>query len=286
MKNQRWKAYLEKIRFKYKVSILNENTLEETFHLRLSRLNVFLVLCIFLAITFILNSLVIIKSPLKQFLPGYEGSLDRSELIHNSMLVDSLSEAMNQQAIYTDLLRGILTGEIKADSIVPLDSVMLKEREKILMTKSDEENEFCEDFEKDEEYNLSVIETKVGKDARIFFKPLKGILSKRFNASNSHFGVDIITSGEPSVSSTLAGKIIFTSYTIDEGYVIIVQHEENYTSIYKNNSTLLKRMGESVQAGEAIAIAGKNTNKKNESNLHFELWQNGKALNPQDLIIF
>lgn len=286
MKNQRWKAFFEKIKFKYKVSILNENTLEETFHLRLSRLNVFLVLCIFLAITFVINSLVIIKSPLKQFLPGYEGSLDRSELIQNSMLVDSLREEVTLQSIFAQKTSIIASGEIIADSIIPLDSVKLKEREKILMKKSEAENEFCENFEKEEQYNLSVIENKVDKDAKIFFKPLKGIISRKFNPVNNHFGVDIITSGQQSVSSTLAGKIIFTSYTIDEGYVIIVQHEENYTSIYKNNSALLKRMGESVQAGEAIAMAGKNTNKKNETNLHFELWQNGKPLNPQDLIIF
>jgi len=286
MKKLHTKAFLEKIRFKYKVSILNENTLEETFHIRLSRLNVFLVTCSFLAICFIVNSLLIIKSPLKQFLPGYENTGVRTEIIHSTMLVDSLIYKVKKQDEYITVLRDILTGDLKIDKVIPLDSLALKEREKVLLTKSKNEEKFCENFEQEEQYNLSILSTPKTQQAFVFFKPAKGVISDKFNLRKSHFGVNITTAPNENVVSVLDGTVIYAGFTIEEGYVVVIQHENEYTSVYKNNSELLKSVGENVKAGESIAIVGNTGKQSSEKYLHFELWQKGKPLNPEEYIIF
>lgn len=280
------KSFLEKIRFKYKVSILNENTLEETFHIRLSRLNVFLVACSFLAVTFIINSILIIKSPLKQFLPGYENTNVRSEIIHSNMLVDSLSYKIKKQEEYLELLRNIISGDIKVEKGVSIDSLALQEREKIIISKSRNEEEFCENFEQEEQYNLSILNTPKTEKALVFIKPAKGVISAKYNLKNSHYGINISTAPNENVVSILNGTVLFTGFTIEEGYVIVIQHENEYTSVYKNNSELLKSIGTYVKAGESIAIIRSPGRQSADKQLHFELWQKGKPLNPEDYIIF
>lgn len=280
------KSFFKKIRFKYKVSILNENTLEETFYIRLSRLNVFLVTCSFLAIAFTINSLLIIKSPLKQFLPGYENTNIRADIIHSTMLVDSLKYKVEKQEEYIDVLRNLLSGDIKSEKVVSIDTLALKEREKVLLGKSKNEEEFCEKFEQEEQYNLSILSTPKTQKADVFFKPVKGVITKKFNFKNSSHGITIATSPNENVTSVLDGTVVFTAFTIEDGYVIVIEHNNEFTSVYKNNSSLLTSTGANVKAGESIALVGR-TEKKSESNfLKFELWQKGKALNPEDYIIF
>lgn len=287
MKKIHFKAFFEKIRFKYRVSILNENTLEETLHFRLSRLNVFLATCIFITLCFIIDSLLIIKTPIKQFLPGYENSDVRAEYIHSAIVVDSLYDQVKKQDKYIAVLRNVLSGDLKMDKVVPLDSLALKNREEVLLTKQKNEKKFCDEFETEEQYNLSNSGTEPKtKSASVFFKPVKGIISDKFNTQKSHFGVDVITAPNENIVSVLDGTIIYTGFTINDGYVIAVQHQNEYISIYKNNSHLLKSIGSNVKAGESIAIAGNTGKKTTQTHIHFELWQKGKPINPEEYIIF
>lgn len=278
--------FLEKIKFKYKVSILNENTLEETFHIRLSRLNVFLATCSFIAICFIINSLLIIKTPLKQFLPGYENSIVRAEFIQNAITVDSLYNEVQKQNSYIKVMQSIIAGDIKVEKVVPLDSLALKKREAVLMTKSEKEKEFCEEFEQEEQYNLSILSSPKQEKTVVFFRPAKGIILNKYNPKKGHYGVDIATSENENVMAVLNGTVIYTGFTIDEGYVIAIQHENEFISIYKNNTQLLKGLGTNVKSGETIAITGSERKSSQKLHLHFEMWQKGKTINPEEHIIF
>lgn len=283
MKKSRFKVFLEKVRFKYKVSILNENTLAETFNIRLSRLYVFLFICIFISITFIINSILIIKTPIKHFLPGYEEYGLKAEFIHTAITVDSLADEVQMQNEYITVLREIISGNIKGDEIISLDSIALKKREEILNEKSKKEIDFCNNFEKEEQYNLSNVNIPQNQNAFVFFKPTKGIIIRKHDLSQAHYGVDIATGFNENVVSILDGTVIYTGFTVEDAYVISIQHEDGFISIYKNNSSLLKNIGASVKAGEIIAFSG---NKNEKTHLHFELWQKGKSLNPEEYIIF
>lgn len=284
MKPRNLKPFIQKIRFKYRVSILNENTLEESWHIRLSRFSVFLLGSAFVILTFVLLTILIFTTPISRYLPGYGESGNRTKIIQNSMKADSLVQQIELQSGYLDLVKGIITGNIKADSVVSLDSADLKEQAHIMLEKSKREAKFVENFEKEEKYNLASIDTKPNENMYVFFRPTRGVISSSFNLAENQFGIYMITSPNESVMSVLGGTVVYTAFTFDYGWVIAVQHENNYFSVYKNNTRLLKKAGDEVKAGESIAITGE-ANKKG-TQFYFELWKQGKPVNPEEVIIF
>ena len=123
----RWKQFLQKMRFKYRLSVLNENTLEETWHVRLSRLRVYMYVSSFLFVTFVLLTILIIYTPIKYYLPGYNGIDVRSDVIGKTMQIDSLLMQMNYQSTYLEVLKTIISGESIEDLALKTDTIGLKE---------------------------------------------------------------------------------------------------------------------------------------------------------------
>ncbi|HJV77354.1 MAG TPA: M23 family metallopeptidase [Paludibacter sp.] len=285
-KTNRLKPFIQKIRFKYRVSILNENTLEESWHVRLSRFSVFMLGSTFVVLTFIILTILIFTTPISRYLPGYGESGNRSNIIQESMRADSLVQQVDLQGGYLDIVKGIIAGKMKPDSIASLDSIALKQRAKILMDKSKREKEFVENFEKEEKYNLASIDTKPTENSYVFFRPTRGVISSSFNLSEQQFGIYLITSPNESVVSVLGGTVVYAAFTFDFGWVIQVQHENNYLSIYKNNTKLMKKVGDEVKAGQCIAITGDAAGKKTGAQFYFELWKQGKPVDPEEVIIF
>jgi murein DD-endopeptidase MepM/ murein hydrolase activator NlpD len=279
----RWIPFLEKMRFKYRVSVLNENTLEESWHIRLSRLSGMVYLCMLALISFIILTILIIVSPFRYYLPGY-GESNKTETIRFSMRVDSLMNEVELQNAYIEVIKDILSGEIASKSISRLDSLAVQKAD-LMSEKSKAEKQFTEDFENDQKFNLSAIQTKEGQgNVFVSFKPVKGVISTPFNPKKNFYGVNIITSPNEAVISVFPGTVISASFTLDAGYVIQVQHVNDYVSTYKNNTKLLKKVGDIVKAGESIAITGSNTEDKRT--FYFELWKNGRPVDPEDVIIF
>jgi murein DD-endopeptidase MepM/ murein hydrolase activator NlpD len=120
----------------------------------------------------------------------------------------------------------------------------------------------------------------------LFFTPLKGIITSEFNPAQGHYGIDIVSKQNEAVKSVLDGTVIFSNWTLETGYVMSVQHSQNIVSIYKHNSVLLKKTGEYVRAGEPIAIVGETGEQITGPHLHFELWNDGRPVNPKDYITF
>ena len=280
------KPFIQKMRFKYRVSVLNENTLEEAWHVRLSRFSVFLYSSALFFLTFIILTVLIFTTPIARYLPGYGESGNRTSIISEAMRADSLVQQIELQEGYTDIIKGIINGKTKPDSIVSLDSIALKERAKVLLEKSKRERKFCEKFEKDEKYNLASIDTKPTESTYIFFRPTRGVISSSYNFSDHQYGIYMITSPNESVMSVQDGTVVYEAFTFDYSYVIQVQHENNYLSIYKNNTRLMKRVGDVVKAGECRGITGDASGKKTGSQFYFELWKQGKPVDPEEVIIF
>lgn len=285
-KTNKLKPFIQKMRFKYRVSVLNENTLEESWHIRLSRFSVFTFVTTSLLAIFILLTILIFTTPIARYLPGYGESGNRSSIIAESMRADSLVQQVDLQEGYLDIIKGIINGKTKPDSIASLDSIALKQRAKVLMEKSKREKDFVEKFEKDEKYNLTSIDTKPTENTYVFFRPTRGVISSSFDMSEQQYGIFLITSPNESVVSVLSGTVVYAAFTFDNGYVIQVQHENNYLSIYKNNTRLMKKVGDEVKAGECIAITGDASGKKAGSQFYFELWKQGKPIDPEEVIIF
>jgi murein DD-endopeptidase MepM/ murein hydrolase activator NlpD len=108
----------------------------------------------------------------------------------------------------------------------------------------------------------------------------------KFGDPRGHFGVDIVAGPGARVSAVMDGVVIFSGWTVETGYVIQLQHANNFISMYKHNERLLKTTGEHVKAGEAIANVGNSGELTTGPHLHFELWHNGIPLDPQEYISF
>jgi energy-coupling factor transporter transmembrane protein EcfT len=128
MAKKRLKVFMEKVRFKYKVSILNENTLEETFSVRLSWLYVFLLFSTILLLSFFLCSIIIMRTPIRQFIPGFEDVGVKAEVIHHSLRVDSLAEQVALQQDYIHVLSQLVAGEVVVSEIADVDSIIVEQK--------------------------------------------------------------------------------------------------------------------------------------------------------------
>lgn len=278
---------MEKMRFKYRIAITNENTLEETWYTRLSRFSVLLFVTGFFLTTFILLTLIIFTTPLRHYLPGYEDSGNRFAMIQQSIRVDSLENQIELMGAYYDVLKDHISENPSVDVVKSLDSASVQERATVLLEKSKREADFVKQYEETEKYNLGTINPANPVDKMyVFYRPVDGVVASTFNPKEEKFGISVITSPQETVKSVLEGRVIFAGFTFDNEWVIQIQHENDYLSIYRNNIRLLKRVGDFVKAGESIAITGSEDKEGAKKHFYFELWKKGSAVNPQDVITF
>ncbi len=279
------KTFLQRISFKYKVSILNENTLEETFRVHLSRLSVFLYACLFAVISFAVISLVIFYTPIKYFLPGYSDASIRSDLVKKSLELDSLQRVMYFQEAQMTVIKSVLSGSVEVDSVIPIDSIKLEKLAKVLDVKSDAEKQFCKKFEEEEKYTTANVKPAANSEIMVFMKPVSGVISEPYNPTKS-YGITFVLSSNAAVKAVQDGTVVAIDYTLQHGYSMVVQHPDGYISVYKNIGQMLKRVGDEVKAGEVLGVIEDAVGVEGKSNLYFELWQKGKTVNPSDYIIF
>ncbi|MES2015373.1 MAG: peptidoglycan DD-metalloendopeptidase family protein [Pseudomonadota bacterium] len=119
--------------------------------------------------------------------------------------------------------------------------------------------------------------------------PVAGKLAAKFGAKRdggpSWKGVFIKAAEGSDVKAVAAGRVVFAAWMRGFGNLIIVDHGSEYLSIYGNNQSLLKRVGDAVKGGDAIASAG-NTGGGEDSGLYFELRHQGAAFNPATWVSF
>ena len=284
MKNKR-KAFWKNFKFKYKLTITNENTLEEIVGIHVSKLNGVSVLLSAVMVIFLIASLIIAFTPLRNYLPGYMNSEVREQVVLNALRADSLQQMLERQRMYILNIQDIISGTVKVDSVHSIDSLTVVRSEE-LMERTQAEDEFRKQYEETERYNLTTIDNAPVVTGLIFFRPTRGMVSSVFDANKRHFGIDIAASPNESVLATLDGTVIMATYTADTGYVIQVQHNQNLVSVYKHCGSLLKKEGDVVKAGEAIALVGNTGEKTTGPHLHFEIWNRGRALDPSKYIVF
>ena len=285
VKKKRHKAFWSNIKFKYKLTIINENTLEEVVGLRVSKLNGISVLLSVLTVLFLVASVIIAFTPLRNYLPGYMNSEIRAQVVENALRVDSLQQLVDRQNLYIMNIQDIFSGTVRVDTVHNMDSLTTV-REDSLMERTQREAEFRKQYEETEKYNLTSITTRPDIEGLIFYRPTRGMITDKFDADRKHYGTDIAANPGESVLATLDGTVILSTYTAETGYVIEVQHNQDFISVYKHCSSLLKREGDTVQAGEAIALVGNSGQLTTGPHLHFELWHKGRAVNPEQYIVF
>jgi len=282
-------AIIKKLRNKYRLTVSNESTFEEALSFRLSRLNVFTVAGLFSIVLVFLITVLIAFTPLREYIPGYPDGQMRRNIEKNTILVDSLIVELEKRDRFFEGIKNVVSGN-DFDNIIQdkADSIVDPKYKGLQFTQSENDSIFRKEHEAEEKFNLTISgENKArGISSIHFFTPMKGMISNPYNDKMGHYGIDVVGPLNERISAVLDGTVIFAEWTLNTGYVLQIQHSKDLVSIYKHNEELLKKPGEYVRAGEAIAILGNSGELTSGPHLHFELWHNGKALNPENYIKF
>ncbi|MDO6516166.1 Peptidase family M23 [Zobellia uliginosa] len=280
------KEIKRKLLHKYRLVILNESTFEEKISFKLSRLNVFVTgsLCTIGLIA--LTTLLIAFTPLREYIPGYSSTKLKKQATDLTYKTDSLVASLHNTNRYLESIRMVLRGDV-ASQEVNLDS--LRERFKIDPSSIDltpikEDSLLRAEVALEDKYNLFE-RNATGAEIELF-PPLSGEISNHYDAEKQHYAVDVTAPKDTPIKAVANGTVIFSEWTADTGYVIILEHKDGLISVYKHNGSLNKRQGEVVRAGEVIASVGNTGEFTTGPHLHFELWSNGNAVNPLDYIDF
>lgn len=281
------KKFRSRLMRKYRLTIHNENKLENVLGFYISPLWVILSLFFSFLLVAGVIYLILAFTPVIEYLPGRINNQTRETLVNYNLKIDSLKEVTEKQDRYLANIKNLMEGNHTIDSV--LNAPELPSTDDISIVTSELEKEFAAAFEEREKYNLTSYATSVGTLQELnLYRPTSGVVIRNFSPQERHYGVDIAENPGESVLAIHGGTVVMSDYTAKEGYTIAIQHRENLVSIYRNCHRLLKEVGEKVSAGEVIATLDSSSDKEGETKpyLHFELWHRGKALDPNIYIAF
>lgn len=278
--------FKQKLINKYRLVILNEDTFEEKLSFKLTIMNVFVFGTLFSVLLIVGTIFLISFTSLREYIPGYSSTKLKREATQLVYKVDSLNQVLEVNNVYIQKVKELLTGEIKEvqfdkDSVL---SALKLNKDSMNFEPSDIDLEFRQDVETADRFSIFSEATKSADI--VFFSPVKGIVTDGYSLKNKHFAIDIAVKKGTPVKSVADGTIIFAEWTIETGYVVIVEHSKGFISVYKHNTALHKQQGDMVKSGEVIASAGDMGELSTGPHLHFELWNEGYPVNPVNYIDF
>ncbi len=285
--NKEKEKLIHRLRAKFRLVIMNDSTFEERFSLMLSPMNIFIWLGTFIIVLVVVTTLIIAYTPLREFIPGYPDGDDRKQAQRNEIRADSLEKELGKYDAYLRDINILLSGGDFDNNSG--DTISNNSKETKVLDPSKAEMQFREKMREEEKMNASNLSesnenTNNTLTGILFFTPLEGQISQSFERKSGHLGLDIVGAKNDPIKSTLDGTIIFADWTTDGGHEIHIQHSNNIVSVYKHNSYLLKKTGDRVRAGDPVAIMGNTGSQTDGAHLHFEIWVNGKPVDPQNYL--
>lgn len=189
--------------------------------------------------------------------------------------IDSLETSLYQLKLQSDVLGKVLAGEeVDIDlSEIPLDEDNQPDNDKPQVSEN-------------QETEVAIREAEATPQDYSFYIPLNGVITDTFNLDRKHLAIDISARSKSVIKSIQKGTVIFSSWTPGGGHTMLIQHPNEFISVYKHNAVLLKKEGSFVKAGDAVALVGNTGELSSGPHLHFELWKKGLAVNPQQYINF
>jgi murein DD-endopeptidase MepM/ murein hydrolase activator NlpD len=280
------KGFLKSLINDYKIVISSEDTFEEKLSFKANKINAFIIMLVYSIILISFTISIVFFTQLRELVPGYSSSDLLNKAIYLTEKTDSLEQQIALNNKFYQSIEDVLSG--KTEDFVPkevleadtnynnfdIKTINPNIQDSILRSYVDNEDKF----------NLTKNELVI--ENKMFFTPIMGEITQGFNSKDNHYALDISADIGTPVKSILEGKIIFSEWSVDTGYVIIIDHGQDIISVYKHNSKALKKQNDFVQAGEVIAYSGNQGNLSTGPHLHFELWKNGTPINPQPLLNF
>lgn len=263
---------------KFQLIVYHGNSYDIMRKFKFNRLGFMSINFLVLMLVFAILSVLVIFTPIKQLIPGYPDKETRLLIYENSIRTDSLIRELEIRDQYLEMIREMVFNDVPIDSefVVPVQNLSKEQIKEF-------NNPANKRVKVEDKTSLTVDKNEVMPE---LFPPVKGIVKSKYNLATGHYGTDIASYGETTILSTLRGTVLFSDYTVETGYTIIIQHKSNLISVYKHNKSSFVEEGQFVETGQAIAIYGNTGENTNGEHLHFELWRNGVSLNPEDYIEF
>ena len=279
----------------YRLVIMNNDTFEEVGSYKLSMMNFYVFVSSALVALTLLVTSIIVFTPIKKYIPGYGGVGSDRQVYELADQVDVLEKKLQAQQTYTDHFKKLLIGDVQTQEQVPVETVKISDS-LLNVHPSQEDAELraavangsvvAKETAAEGVKPISVGSKDEKLEQMFLLAPLKGQVALAFSPAKKHFGVDVVAPKNTVVMAVSDGFVVSSDWTLETGNTIGIQHANNLVSFYKHNASLLKKEGDKVKAGEAIAIIGNTGEQSSGPHLHFELWKNGLAVNPLEYINF
>ena len=287
MKNEKQnKTFLKRIFNDYKVVVSSEDTFEEKLSFKANKINAFIIMLLYSIILIAFTISIVFFTRLREMVPGYSSSDLLNRAIYLTKKTDSLEQQIALNNKFYKSIEDVLSGNV--DEFVSRDELSIDSNlinpDIFTISPNLQDSILRQYVENEDKFNLTNNELVI--ENKMFFSPIKGEITQSFNFNENHFAIDIAADIGTPVKSVLDGKIIFSEWSLETGYVVVIDHGENIISVYKHNSKTLKEQNDFVQAGEVIAYSGNQGNLSSGPHLHFELWKNGTPIDPEPLLNF
>ena len=269
-RNEIWREIVRRFRFKYRVSVLNENTLEEAWHVRLSRMTLFVYSCLLLLLTFVIMAAVIVYTPLRAYLPGVGDSQMELAIERQAHQLDSINGVIERNDDYLNALRAVVTGQLPADTSSVQSDIDLAKVNTNVLAPLQHETSFRQEYEQEERFAIDASE-EIDIEKMIFFRPAEGVVEYGVDDFQNPVLNVMTVEGAP-VMSVLDGVVVSVNHTHNSAWTIVIAHKDNYVSVYSGLNKPFISRGAKVKAGEAVATVG------GSAKLLFYMWHNLEQL--------
>lgn len=280
---------MRNLRAKHRLSLRNGHNDQEVWYMHISPLSMLTSVLALIIVLFVIIITTVAYTPILDYIPGYPGNKSREMLVSNIMRLDSMEREMNNLLTYTENVSLIMSGKTpivrNVDQIG--DSVAKAKIE--LVGASAEDSLLRSQIEGEGAYKIGVKgdSPKKQQEGLVLISPVQGVVVSTFDPKKGDFGIGIATADKKQVMAVDDGTVVYAGWSPEDGYMIQLQHANNLMSIYKHNSSLLRKVGDRVKKGEVIGYSAEGAKgDQKQSLLLFELWHNGVPVDPEGYIAF
>ncbi len=278
-----WREALRKRR----IVMQHASSGDEEWYMHLSPAGLFSAFWALVLLLFVVILILVAYTPVLEFLPGYrtDATRSRESLVANIMRLDSMERVMNDMLTYNENISLVLDGRSPVvRSRIESDSLKLDKR---IVAPNAADSLLRSQMEGEGPYSLGggAASRRSVREAIEMITPVEGIITRRFDAREQVLGVRVATEPAAEVAAVEGGTVIQSLWSPDAGHTILIQHNANLISLYRNLTRSNVTAGQRVKSGELIGVTGDN-NREGLNPFEFELWSNGKAVDPEAYIIF
>lgn len=258
----------------YRLDFIKENTFNRVWSIHMTRPKAILGLCVVVAAIAALITVIFLFTPVRRLLPGQMAGDLRTGYIDMTVRLDSLAETARVNDAYIRNIATVLAGDPTCNpDTVTTGEGPLPYPDSILRA-SEAEKEFARRYEQTERYNLSVL-APLAADGMVFGSPTGGTVSYSELATG---GVMLQGPGSFALCAVYRGTVVACMSDAHGRYTLVIQHPNDFVTIYTGLGQVYVNRGSRVVAGQRIgaAIAGQG--------VEFEFCHNGTMLDPADYL--